>query len=200
MIKKLIMLAMAVAALAAIIPAAANAEGKLTSGGELVKPGAEITLTNDAANPLVTEVPGLGTNLVCEKITVHVLVEENGGSNFLGSSEGANTGTTENCELEGVTPVTITDPEAISLGSTTTGTGQATLSFVSDIPGLPACRFETVGPGVFHYTVGSNTATLTETELFSPVCGEAFIAGSLTVEQLSEPKPEEIVKTPIILE
>jgi hypothetical protein len=192
MIKKLIMLAMAVAALAAIIPAAANAEGKLTEGGSLVQEGKEITLTNDAADPLVTEVPGLGTNFVCEKVTVHVIVTENNGATFAGTSTGANTGSTENCELEGITPTQVTNPEVISIESTTTGTGELTLRYVEVIPGLPNCTFETVGPGVFHYTVPSDTVTLTETELFSPVCGEAFISGSITAETKDG--------TPVVLE
>jgi len=180
MIKKLIMLAMAVAALAAIIPAAANAEGKLTSGSSLVGVGTEITLTNDAANGLITRVPAFGTNLVCEKITAHAEVTKNNGTAFEGVA-GA-TGTTENCELVGLAPAEVTDPTVVGINSTSTGTGEVTLSFIAHVAGT-TCNFATVGPGVFHYALpSSSTVTLTETELFSPECGEAFIEGSVTVE------------------
>jgi hypothetical protein len=188
MVKRVTVLAMALAAVAALaVPAFASAS-KLTldsAGTELVPAGTEIqghSGTNRFAGgeSLVTETE-LGT-LNCEEITLSGKVGTNNGSKVL--SEGI-TGTTSGCTLEGE-PFTVSGIEISKLESTTSGTGTAAFKFTATFfGGSLVCTWS--GTGTFTYTAGTSILKLGATALSpSPsVCGAASIKGNIALSLTS---------------
>jgi hypothetical protein len=176
MIKKLMLLAMAVCALAAFAaPAIAQADELVeTVGGEPVplEVGAEITLTS---TNLVT-VGSIGT-LECELVTIHGEVTENGpvieGEEISTSVSGCNHN--------------ISDPTAgdVSLSG---GTGSSTgTKFVVDF----FCTF--TGSIPFEYSAPTDEVVVTGSNQLSSGCGSGTMSGSFNIET-SDETPVEIIE------
>jgi hypothetical protein len=201
MIKKLILLAMAVAAVAALVaPAGASAAPSLTMpAGTLVEAGTPITLSaaKESAHEIITETE-LGT-LECETIGLNGEVTENTGTMFAGKliTESPRGSFTHNCKLEpGEHNVEIHSISS-TLTSSTTGHGTIGFTFIATIELSPTthveCHFHTgavtttpptVPPteATFEYTPGTDSAEIEPVALEGGPCGEAILSGSATVE------------------
>jgi hypothetical protein len=166
MIKKLMLLAMALSAMVAFAaPAVAQADELYEESGPLSL-GAEITLTS---TNLKTVTP-LGT-LECEKVTIHGEVTQNGPTTITGKELST---ALANCNK------TITDPTAGTV-SLSGGTGSTTgTKFIAE----GFCTY--TGSIPFSYETDSDVVTVTGKEQLtgSPSfpCGKGTMSGSFTIE------------------
>lgn len=184
MAKKLIVLAMAVAALVAVaIPAAASAtELRMTnSSGALVPTGTAITgVANNSTLRLVTKETTLG-ELECESIMLNGKVTVNNGTKVEG--EGTAGSTTANCHFQPSNKVAeVTAIKLTNLKSETTGVGSFEAEYEAIIPGGAPCHFVTEGPGEFTFTSGSDTIEVAPTAVESAACGESTLVGKVKLE------------------
>lgn len=175
MIKKMMLLAVSVAALAAFaLPAAASAD-TLKEGGTALKPGTLFTATS--AN--LTTVTGVGT-LECEKVALHLELV----SNTPATIEGVGPATTTGCKTNTGRFVTVTDG---TVGEFTMagGSGVANAFFASDIyldsseaTLLAQCSFA----GEVEVTnVGGGAIEVAGPELGGP-CGNGSMSGEFSLE------------------
>lgn len=185
MLKKMMLLALSVGALVAFAaPAAAQANVRLTENGTALANGAEITATS---TNLVTETVGGGT-LICEKVTLHLEVVENGLTHVELKQLGA--ATTTNCTASGVLPATIFNggvTENITIN--TWGTSNTNATFLSKVyfdAEHTQLAQECDYAGTFHIVpVGpsdTDTIKVTESPLTAPGCENAHIEGTFTLE------------------
>jgi hypothetical protein len=170
MVKKLTLLAMFVGAIAVFaVPAMASASSLVEGKGNPISTPAQLlgTSTN------VKTVTSKGT-LTCEKVTVSAEVTKNSG----GTVEAKGTSTenkTSGCKL-GSEPTTIEGPHLVSLKSTTSESGSASLEF-SAFGGL--CTF--TGSVPVTYSIGTNVLNLSGS-LSSAFCGMATFSASVSLE------------------
>jgi hypothetical protein len=172
MLKKMMLLAMSAAALAAFaVPTAASAE-QLKENGTALAVGAEITATSTNLETTT----GLG-NLTCSKVTVHGTVTENTKTK---SAVASTSVTTESCDIltknSTVDPATITNASAgFVIEKKEVGTASA--AFTADI-GEVSCN-EAGNPGL---TYVAGTDVLTVRGALEGTCGPAEIHGQFTLE------------------
>lgn len=183
MIKKLILLAAALAAVAVMaVPAAASASPALTMPtGTLVPTGSALTGTGGSSqvtNGLKIETArGI---ITCTTFMLSSDVTSNSGSHVHWS--GATGSTTSGCEIE-VYASTISEIQVISFESTTSGSGTFEISYKTTDPLGVTCSFTNAGePGTFTYTAGSSILKLASTEVFSAGCGESLLSGEVKLE------------------
>lgn len=165
MIKKMMLLALSVGALAAFaVPTVASAQ--LKEGGVALKTGVEVTATSTNLETVAT---GLGTKLTCKLVTIHMkLVKNNAGANGVEATNVATT--TSECS----SPITVANAGTIDLGA---GVGVATgATFL--VSGV--CDF--TGNIPFSYVSGTSTLTVTGTSQFNGNCGAGDMTGSFTLE------------------
>jgi hypothetical protein len=183
MLKKLTLLGMAIAAMAALVAPATAGATELTEGGARVPVGSEITLTQDPSNHVITESTTLG-EIKCNSITIHGKVTKNDGSEVVGSGT---EGTAAPCFVEGEEGAEVTSVTG-TIASHESGKGTANFNFVIDIPNLPeACTFTTPSPANGTFVTGSNTiefpaAAPAELEGSPAFCGEGELHGGLILE------------------
>jgi hypothetical protein len=170
MVKKLTLLAAAVAVLALAVPAFASAT-VLTMPSETKVPTG--TLIKGVSTDTVTTTP-LG-ELTCESVEVQGTVTVNNGTTVEGTGNG--TSKTANCFVEPEhEPLTVEKISLTNLKSSVTGQGTASFSFVAQLPGELECKFSGTVPGTFvegtgtlnltgHGLVGSPTICGTEKEV-----------------------------------
>jgi len=157
MLKKMMLLAMAVVAVVAFAaPAMAQAEVVLTEENQPLEEGAEITATS---TNLVTTFTG--GSLQCSKVTFHFEVKTNGPEHVVLTTLNHTEGTTEGCNATatgvGTVPATITDPTlAHEVTINTWGTATAAASFKSDAPLLGLSECSLAGTVHFQASGGSN--------------------------------------------
>jgi len=165
MIKRLVLLAMAVGALVAFAaPAMAQADELYEESIGVKTPlkiGSEITLTSTNLKTTLF----FGT-LTCEKVTIHEEVTKNGPTTITGKERST---TAEGCNR------TITDP-TFGSASLSGGTGSTGWKFV--LEGL--CTY--TGSVPFKYTTNTNEVTVTGTSQLSSACGSATVSASFTLE------------------
>lgn len=164
MLRKTMLLALSVGALIAFAaPTVASAQ--LKENGVDLAVGAEVTATSTNLETLAT---GLGVNLTCEIVTLHLKVERNNP----GDMELSDVATT----IEGCTSP-ITNPTA---GTVTLGGG---VGIAHDATFIAAgvCHFE--GDIPFSYNkAGGTTLTVTGTEQFDGNCGKGDMKGDFHLE------------------
>jgi hypothetical protein len=153
MSKKLSLLAMVVAALAAFaIPAAANAAPSITSSAGVLAPVGTILTAKSTNAKTVTSL----ATLTCREVAVNGELSENTGTSVMVERHGE--GTTSGCEALGAS-IRITDPTLITLTATPT-LKTVKLTFIADILGA-SCHFE--GDLTFSYTAGSSSIHISGT-------------------------------------
>jgi hypothetical protein len=166
MLKKMMLLAMAVGAIAAFAaPAMAQASVELSDSEGTLPIGAEVTATS---HNLVTFSPVLGT-LTCERVTIHGDVTENGESSI--HIEETNT------ETEGCSPAPITIAESGDITIEEGGTGLAEESLFQ-VAG--ACNFE--GSPGFAYETNTDEIEIAGEFQFNGNCGPGDMSGNFTLE------------------
>jgi hypothetical protein len=154
MIKKMMLLAMAVGALVALAAPAAQAI-ELKEGGKALKTGVEVTATS--TNLVTTTASG---TLSCELVTIHGTLAKNGPAVEIKPT----TTTTKNCSInageKGVHSATITSPAVGTISVVNQGVGSASaVTFLADIPDFALeCHFS--GTAGFTYVSGSSTLTV----------------------------------------
>lgn len=166
MIKKMMLLAMAVGALLAFAgPAMAQADVLSDSEGDLPI-GAEVTATS---TDLVTEVPGLPT-LECALVTIHGDVVANGPVIEIEETET----TVNGCNLPITNPASgdITIGGGVGIASESTFVAAGICHFTGNIP--------------FSYETNSDTLTITGEEQLTSACGNGTMSGSFTLETENE--------------
>jgi hypothetical protein len=183
MIKKLTLLATAIAVLAFAVPAMASAAPSLTMPAKTLVP-ANVMSGNPNSNITGTSVnakttTSLGT-LTCAKVTLNGTVTENTGSSVKGVGTGA--GTTTTCKIEGES-INITDVTLAEIKSTVSGAGSASFSFQADLPVVGTCTY-TGTNAPFTYVSGSSVITFNKATLTaSPsACGTAALDGEFSFE------------------
>ena len=156
--KKLILLGMAVAAVAAFaMPAAASASPVLTEGGTALAPGATVIGTSTNATTTNT---ALGT-LKCAHVEITANLEENTGSKIQAKGTAGETAT---C-FAGTKELKVTKPTLVSLTTTGEDKGTLTLTFIADVTPFE-CHFE--GTGTFTYTTANDILTIPGISLTGP--------------------------------
>ena len=195
MLKKLTLLAMAIAAFAALVaPTFASAADssviEMPSGTPLTVGTAILgTSTNT-----VTSVAGLG-NLTCPTVTLSGKITENTGTTVNGTATGSTSG---QCEIQksdgGKENISITNivlSELMTTGTVTAGVGtaDAAFSFSAVIPSIGTCNFKTpmTVTGVpATYANGGSTITIIAGTVQS-ACGTGALSGtfSLTTNPVS---------------
>jgi len=152
--KKLILLGMAVAGVAAFaMPAAASALEMRDAGGKVAL-GSQIKGVSH--NTKVTNT-ALGT-LFCETVEAVGEVSVNGPSTITGGGGFGGAVETSGCEASGE-PLTVTEPSVEHLVTTGGDTATATLSFVADV-GPFECPYGGEVPGTYSTGSGNDTLTL----------------------------------------
>jgi len=152
--KKLILLGMAVAAVAAFaMPAAASALEMRDASGK-VAVGSSIT---GVSHNTFTTNTALGT-LFCETVEVNGKITVNGPSAITGTGSAAETA---ECEASGE-PLLVTEPTLDHLVTTGGDTATATLSFIADV-GPFECPYGGEVPGSYATGPGNDTLTLSGT-------------------------------------
>lgn len=189
--RKLILFAGVSAATAVMaVPATAGAAPTLTMpGGTPIPTGTAVTMTLGTG---FTHPVKLGTavgDATCVNIMINAQVTANSpGHVHISGTSGS---TSSGCTLKGVA-ATVSEINLISDDSTTSGSGTFELSLKLEVPGGITCRFTNAGePGAFTYTVGSSTATISPTEMFSAACGETELSGETRLET---PNGETIIR------
>ena len=157
MAKKLTLLAMAVAALAALVVPATASAVQLTEEGV----PASGTIIGTSTNAKTTNLPeGLGGgSLTCEKIATKGTIEENGPETVKGSgSSGTFTNCVQTDEAGKKHEITVTSPGfSLSTTEANMGTGSIELTFIVDLPNIKAeCHFVS-HVGTLTYETGSDT-------------------------------------------
>lgn len=184
MLKKLTLLGMAIAAMAALVaPAVANAT-VLKEGTSTVAVGSALTLTQDPSFPVVTHGTTIG-DVKCTSIDIKGKVTKNSG----GVVEGVGTeGTASPCTVGGESGAKVLNVSG-TIFSNTNEKGTATFSFKLELPSGLVCTFETEGPEAGVYKSGTNTISFPnhanleeEVYLEGGACGEAHLEGGLLVE------------------
>ena len=198
--KKLTLLAMAVAAVAAlVVPAGASAITLSDEETAHIPVGTEILGTNIGSVVTKNLPEGVeGGQLVCQVVNLPGEVTENSETKVAGSGEG---GTTEECiqtnEFEEETEFLV-GGISYELSSTEAemGTGHVHLTFVVTFPQLGNFKCTYTGTGTFHYETGDDKLTITPTPLTgSPAnpCeneeGTIEFEGKFTLETASNHKP-----------
>jgi hypothetical protein len=193
MSKKMTLLGMMIAALAAlVIPAAASATPQLINqtSGAAVAVGSKLMGTS--SNAVTTETK-LGT-LTCSSVSIGAEVTKNSGTAIEAVSYGGKeTNTTSGCFANGTTPVTIDEPKLTSLvtNSTTTDEGTLGLSYTATIGSGPVvCPFSGTGPFTYKTGTGNNKLVIAASkpiELSGPeLCTKAGVkpkfSGEFTLE------------------
>jgi hypothetical protein len=142
MVKKLTLLATAIAVVALAVPAFANAT-VLTENGVPVGTGSHIRgLSNNA----VTRTP-IG-ELECGAVEVGGEVTVNNGTTVRGIGDGFES-TTE-CKVEpGEGSLTVEHIKLENIESSETGKGSVTFTFIAQLPGELECHFQGTVPGTF---------------------------------------------------
>lgn len=180
--KKLILLGMAVAAVAAFaMPAVASADFTLTDHEGKVGVGEPIIGTSTNA---VTTNTALG-KLTCDHVEITGIVTANSGTHA--AAIGGEVGKTTECFAEGTIPLTITEAKLLTL--TTAGDDEGTLSmtYIADV-GPFECHFD--GTGRFTYGTGTGEdklhipapgITLTSAEICEPEEGSPHFTGDFTL-------------------
>jgi len=168
MVKKLTLLAMAVAAIAAFaIPAAASAA---------TVTGAEVNSVIHGVSTNATTATELGT-LECEEVTINGELTENGPTI---TADGVGVGSTRGCKIAG-SELTVTNPTLVHLSSTGPTSGTASLSFVGDLfGGLIKCTYT----GTVAVTYSSGGSSIHLNGPLSSGCGAATFNAdfAITVE------------------
>jgi hypothetical protein len=169
MVKKLTLLAAAIAVVAFAIPAAASAAPSVTSSAGVLAPVGTV-ITGTSSNTKTQTELGL---LTCTNVTVTGKITKNSGTSVEAVSNGKE-GTTKGCEVEG-SALTITDPTLINLTSTVDTKGSVTLTFIADLLGI-SCHFS----GTVPFTYKDPTDTINVASTSSPaltgspaICGNA---------------------------
>lgn len=187
MLKKMMLLSAAVAALLAFaVPVASAAE--LTGEEGPLGEGDAVTATSNN----LTTVTGLGT-LSCASVVLSFEVVTNGPEevDLAPTAEAATNGCALTTE-SGTLPVTITDGTVLeNLVLDNTGAGAVGATFVSDVFGDPG---HTVLVGQCHYSGTLNVQAAVNTDviaveggLTSPQCGPGLMTGEFTVEDANGP-------------
>ena len=189
MLKKMMLLAMAVGAFAAFVaPSVASAQLLTDPIGKPLKVGAKITATS--TNLVTTTVLG---DLTCGKVTIHAIVTENKGSTSAAQSELGGV-TTENCDLL-TTPSLVVDPATITEASANfhiakAGVGTTNATFIADLYANAQKHLENIPFAVCHeegtpgLTYVPGTDVLTVKGALSGPCGAAEIHGGFTLETM----------------
>jgi len=177
--KKLILLAMAVAVVAAMaMPAAASALELRDAAGKVAL---NSVVTGVSTNTLTTNTP-LGT-LKCNKVDVNAKIEVNGPTSITAKGTAAETAV---CEAGGE-PLNVTEPTLVHLVSNGADEGLAQLSFIADVGPFECPYGGTVG---FTYGTGSGNDTITmkanqtltsSVEFCEPASGHPIFEGSYTL-------------------
>lgn len=165
MFKKILLLGMAVAALAAFIaPAMANAATQLTNeNGETLPVGTTVTATSENT---VTEAEG--NVLTCEEVDLHGTVEVNNGTTVkIVDHEGS---TTSGCEFDGFLPVEI-DPTLTELHIGPSTPGTAVFSFTVTTLGCTATS------GASSVVGGASSNSLVVSAAVTGTCGNGNLNG-----------------------
>lgn len=188
---KVILFAGVLAATAAMaVPATAGAAPTLTMpSGTPIPTGTAVTFTLGTG---FTHPVKFGTavgDATCVNIMINAQVTANSsGHVHISGTPGS---TSSGCTLNGVA-ATVSEINLISNDSTTPGSGTFELSLKIEIPGGVTCSLTNAGePGAFTYTVGSSTASISPTEMFSAACGETELSGETRLET---PNGEAIIR------
>lgn len=193
MTRKLGMLLAAVAVVALSVPAFAAANPTLTHEDNT---GAFVTA------PLGSGILGTSTNTVTKTsignltcATVEVTAELTHNTTGTVAAEGSGPANTATCFFKGTTPITIDDATLLSLHSSESGKGTASLTFEATLPGL-TCHYS--GAAVpFTYPATGDTIVLKGTLKASPLgCGTASIEGTYTLQthEVVEENGQEVTK------
>jgi hypothetical protein len=178
MIKKLMLLAMAVGLVVFAAPAFASAAPLVTDleGGTATS----VTATQDPEDPVITHLLGGLGQLECSAIDLSIGLESNEEESAMGSGTGTATG----CH-DGLAPVNITEINVSTITLNAGGTGSASFTFKYDVPalGLTNCEFSgTVG---LSFVTNSSTITITEPNALTGSAGcppAATITGSFVLD------------------
>ena len=166
--KKLTLLAMAVAAVAALAaPPSASAITLSDSKEAQIKPGTALNATNIGPVVIKNLPEGIeGGTMTCASVELHPEVVEDSGSEVAVTGSG---GTTEECiqtnEFEEESEVSVSNIEyALSSTEATMGTGEVALAFQIEFPTIElTCSY--TGLGTFSYTTGTDEITIDELPL-----------------------------------
>jgi hypothetical protein len=178
MIKKLTLLAMAIAAIGAFaVPAMASAAQALTMpAGTLVSPGTGLVGTSHNT----TTATSLG-KLECETVELTGEVTENSGTTFAGKGSGSTSGKCFLVKGETKKEIKITHIVLNSLMSEEGSKANVNFSFEADLPTI-TCTFSTGAGGVTAtYVNGGSVLKLTNQTLGGGACGNGTINGEFTV-------------------
>lgn len=180
--KKLILLGMALAAIAAFaMPAVASADFTLVDHEGKVNVGEKVLGTSTNA---ITTNTALGT-LECDLVEITAEVTSNTGSHV--EAVGAGKSDTSTCNA-GPAELLVTEPELVTLTTTGEDKGVLSLTFIADV-GPFECHFH--GEGEFTYgtgteddvlTIPSPGITLTGDEICEPEEGTPHFHGDFTLE------------------
>lgn len=180
MLKKLIMLAVSVGALAAlVVPASAGAAVLTAEEGVPLGKGAEITVTG----PTLKTTTSLGT-IECEEVNLFGELTNVDAANDLTEGKGTKEGKANGCTFQpGGQPATVSN---ISIGNIVSKRMEATanFSYTAVVPvgeGTITCEFATPKPSPLNMTTGTDIAHVA-IELESELCGESEITGETTWE------------------
>ncbi len=177
MLKKMMLLATAIAAMAAfVVPTAANAQ-QIREGGVAISPTASFTATSSN-----TETTTLLGTLKCAKVTLHLTGTTNSTTTSFATAAAGQI-TTEGCFLNGSTPIKITNASAhVHLNALTSGTAQFT--FVGDIPTTPetVCDYATTGTGGKVTWVTNASSIKVVAPVAAAGCGPGELKGDFTLE------------------
>jgi hypothetical protein len=177
MIKKLMLLAMAVGLVVFAAPAFASASSLVTNGEE--EAATSVTATQDPEDPVITHLLGGLGQWECETIDLSIGLESNEEEEAMGSGTGAGTG----CH-DGLAPIS-TEINISTITLNAGGTGTASLTFKYSIPalGLTNCEFSgTVGLG---FATDSSTFTITSPNALTGSAGcppSVTITGSFVLD------------------
>lgn len=156
MAKRLVLLAMAIAAFAAMVIPASASGVTLTDSAGTVSTGAWIVATSTDTKITHTAVG----DLFCPHVEMAAEVKTNNG--FLVTASNGAVGPLHDCEAGGGANLTMTEPKLTHLETTGFDEGEAMLSFTADV-GAFKCPF--AGNVGFTFETGStyNTLSLSET-------------------------------------
>ena len=174
MARKLTMLGMAIAALAALaIPAMASAAPVVTDPEGVIL-GTPANLKGVSNNAVTTNTP-LGT-LECGTVEITAKLTENTGSKVKAEGTG---GTTAVCETSEEEALTVTNPTLVSLTSTTAGSGSVSMSYTADV-GSFECPYS-ANNGTFTYANDTDIIHV-HAILTTPFVPCRPVSGSITFE------------------
>lgn len=179
MARKLALLGAAFAIIALSAPAVADAFSYTMPRGVLVLNGKELKLTSSNTT-VETE---LGT-LECVATQLEFEVTKNSSSEAKGVGLGE--GVTNECSVEGVVPITITNYELGTIvGSGSEGMGTISLAFEADLPLFGTCSYSGTVP--ISISGESEIEVAGELEVAPEGCGQAAI---IRAKQILETKDD----------